>query len=475
MASLLPTGGKSRTWFSYSVMLAVTLAVWLVIRSYGERLPQPPERGAGFGAIGLDHEGTLAHVLLALAVICLAARLVGGLLRRFLRQPPVIGEILAGLLLGPSLLGAIAPEAYAFLLPPATAPFLGILAKIGVVLFMFMVGLELDPKLLKGSTHSTLAVSHASIVAPFLLGSTLALFLYSEHATSDVSFTVFSLFLGISLSVTAFPVLARILADRDALHTPLGVSALACAAIDDVTAWSLLAIIVGIASAQVEQAAWTLLWVLLYVVAMFVVVRPLLLYLVRREEKIDGPPRRTALAVTFALLLFSAFATEAIGIHALFGAFLFGALIPHDARLSEQLRQSLGDVVVILLLPAFFAFTGMRTEIGLLASPTDWLICFAILTVATLGKFGGSAAAARFVGMSWRDASALGILMNTRGLMELIVLNLGLDLGVITPKIFTMMVLMALATTFMTAPILDLALGRRGFRREDPEIRGASA
>lgn len=464
MHSLLPSSGRVRTIVSYTLMIGVTVGIFTWIRSHGEALPPPPHAvEGGVDLTSKGHSDALASVLLALAAICFLARLIGGLLRRFLKQPPVIGEILAGLMLGPSLLGAIAPDAYAYLLPTTAAPFLGILAKVGVVLFMFLIGLELDPKLLRGNSHATIAVSHASIVAPFLLGSAFALVLYTSHATSNVSFTAFSLFLGAAMSVTAFPVLARILSDRGAMQTPLGVTALACAAVDDVTAWSLLAVIVGFASAQMDRAWSTLLYVVLYVVVMLAIVRPVLRNLIAREEAISETPRRTALAVTFVLLLLSAWATESIGIHALFGAFLFGALIPHDGRLAEQLRASLGDVVLVLLLPAFFAYTGMRTHIGLLDGPADWWICLAIIGVASLGKFGGAFVAARMVGLPAREASALGILMNTRGLMELIVLNLGLDLGILTSRMFATMVIMALVTTFMTAPILDLVLGKRGF------------
>ncbi len=454
---------QRRTTLGYSLMVVGAIAAYLAIRHTGSNLPLPAPRDTPLQRSVSGRSEPLEHVLLALAVICLFARLLGGLLQRFLHQPAVIGEIAAGLVLGPSVLGAIAPGAYEFLLPASAAPFLGILAKVGVVLFMFLVGLEVDGKLLRRNSHATLVISHASIVVPFLLGSSLALLLYTQYSTEDVGFTAFSLFLGVSMSITAFPVLARILADRGALKTPLGTMALGCAAFDDVTAWTLLALIVGFVSAEEGDAMRTVVYVTIYIVAMFAIVRPLLRALVAREDARGEAPRRTALAVTFGLLLLSAFATEAIGIHGLFGAFLLGALMPHEGHLAEQLRKGLGDVVVILLLPAFFAFTGMRTQIGLIQGAQDWAICLSIILVAVIGKFGGSTAAGRLVGMSWRDASAVGILMNTRGLMELIALNLGLDLGVITPKIFAMMVLMALATTFMASPILNLVLGERGF------------
>jgi Kef-type K+ transport system membrane component KefB len=461
--SLVPSTRRRRTLAGYLAMTAVAAATYFWIRERGEQLSAPAPLETDSSVYG-GHSGELAHVLLALAAITALARIVGGLVHRFLRQPPVIGEILAGLMLGPSVLGYLSPEAYEFLLPSNVAPFLGVISKVGVVLFMFLVGLELDPRMLRGSAHSTIAVSHASILVPFLLGAALALWLYPLYSTAAVSFTSFSLFLGVSLSVTAFPVLARILRDRRAQRTRLGVTALACAAVDDVSAWTLLAIVAGIATAQITGAAWTVLYVVLYVLAMLFIVRPLLLrWFVAREQEREGPLSHTALAIVFVSLLVSAVATEGIGIHALFGAFLLGAILPHDGRLPEQIRAKLEDVVLVLFLPSFFAFTGMRTSIDLLGDSRDWMYCLAIIGVATVGKFGGSFVAARLTGMGWRHSAALGILMNTRGLMELIVLNLGLDLGVITPTVFTMMVFMALATTFMTTPLLDLLLGRRGF------------
>jgi len=447
---------------AYGAMVAATVLSYLWIRGLGKGLvaAQPPlEPGTDATGGGSD---VLAHLLLALAVITLLARFLGGVFRRFLKQPPVMGEIVAGLVLGPSVLGALYPAAHAFLLPDEAVPYLGMISKVGVVLFLFLVGLDLDPRLLRMHKHATIAISHASILAPFLLGAALALWLYPRHSTSDVSFTLFSLFLGISLSVTAFPVLARILVDRHVQHTPLGATALACAAVDDVTAWTLLALLAGVASSQMGTALQTVLWVIVYVAVMFGVVRPLLAPLVAREQRAEGPLSHTALAVVFASLLFSAVATEAIGIHSLFGAFLLGALLPHEGRLAREIRQRLEDFVLVLLLPSFFAFTGLRTEITLLDRAEDWIACGAIVVVATLGKFGGTAAAARLTGFSWRSSAALGILMNTRGLMELIVLNLGLDLGVITPSVFTMMVLMALVTTLTATPALELLRGRRG-------------
>ncbi len=459
--SLIPSTRRLRTLAAYASMLAVAVAVYLYIRGRGEQLVAPVSDVVREGNVA--HSSTLATVLLALAVIIVLARGLGYLFQRWLGQPPVIGEIVAGLVLGPSVLGAISPEAAQLLLPAAAAPFLGILSKVGVVLFMFLVGLELDPKLLRGNGHATLAISHASIVAPFLLGATMALGLYPLYSNSSVSFTVFSLFLGVSLSVTAFPVLARILTDRRVQSTPLGVTALTCAAIDDVSAWSLLALVVSVASAHAAGVAWTVGAVAAYLLFMFVAVRPLLARFAAYEDAKTGPLAQSAIAVVFVALLLSAVATEAAGVHALFGAFLLGAFLPHEGRLAEQVRLRLEDAVVVLFLPAFFAFTGMRTQINLVDGVTDWLICGLIIVVATVGKFGGSFVAARLTGLGWRESAALGVLMNTRGLMELIVLNVGLDMGVLSPTLFAMLVIMALVTTFATTPILNLVMGERGF------------
>ena len=295
---------------------------------------------------------------------------------------------------------------------------------------------------------------------PFVLGTALALLLYPSYSTQGSSFTVFSLFIGVSMSVTAFPVLARILKDRRMQHTPLGITAIACAAVDDATAWCLLAFVSGVAVAEPGQGLTTAVWVGAFVVGMFVVVRPFARWLTARVETADSVTP-TTFAVVMGAMLLSAVATESIGIHALFGAFLFGTFIPHDSRLAAHIHLRVQDLVVVLLLPIFFAFTGMRTQIGLLGTAGDWIYCALIVVVATLGKFGGSAVAARLSGLGWRDASAIGVLMNTRGLMQLIVLDVGLDMGILSPTLFAMLIIMALVTTFATMPALDLLMGKR--------------
>ncbi|HKQ61593.1 MAG TPA: cation:proton antiporter [Candidatus Polarisedimenticolaceae bacterium] len=457
----IPRASIARTALAYGAMTGGGILLFLWIRQHGSGLAAPLPAGAPlFGASkGGPHVDNLLHVLLALLAIIVAARIVGFLFRR-LRQPPVIGEVVAGILLGPSLLGRIAPDAYAFLLPPTVAPYLQVIAQVGVILYMFLVGLELNPAHIRRSPHTALAISHASILVPFLLGSLLALGLYPRLATSDVPFTAFALFLGVSMSVTAFPVLARILTDRRMQATPLGVMALTCAAVDDVTAWCLLAFLVGVVQARGAGAWGTVALTVLVIAAVLLVLRPILARVGRRvEQRAEGVSSAT-LAFVFVLLLGSALATESIGIHALFGAFLVGAVVPHDGRLARELRQRLEDVVVVLLLPAFFAFSGMRTQIQLVRGAEAWLWCGLIVLVACAGKFGGSTLAARLTGQSWRDSAALGVLMNTRGLVELIVLNVGLDLGVISPTLFAMLVIMALATTFATAPLLDRIVPR---------------
>lgn len=451
-----PAGAwRWRPLLGYGLMLGAAAGLYLLIRHCGEGLAVPPAAEAGGLAPGAAPAGhLLAHVLLALVVIIAAARALGACFR-FLHQPPVIGEVIAGILLGPSLLGAVAPGVGAFVLPPSVAPPLAVIAQVGVILFMFLVGIELDTRLLRQRSHATIAISHASIVVPFLAGSGLALWLYPLLSSPAVGFTNFSLFMGISMSVTAFPVLARILTDHGIQRSRLGVLALACAAVDDVTAWCLLALVVGVVRASTSSSLATLGLTLVYVAAMLAVVRPRLARFVRRQDVV-GALRQGATAAVLIGLLLSALATEAIGIHALFGAFLFGALVPQDSLLARELARRLEDFVVVLLLPAFFAFTGMRTQIGLLDGVGDWLICAVIVAVACLGKFGGSALAARAGGLPWQESVALGLLMNTRGLMELIVLNVGLDLGVISPRLFAMLVIMTIVTTLMTTPLLHV-------------------
>jgi Kef-type K+ transport system membrane component KefB len=438
----------------YALMVVGAVLAFLWIRGQGATLVAPPPTGPAFGSSQAGSGARvmnelLPHVLLALVVILIASRAVGVMFRR-LGQPQVVGEVVAGILLGPSLLGRIAPGALAFLFPPAASPYLSVLAQFGVILFMFLVGLELDPERMRGGAQATFAISHASITLPFVLGALLALPLYPLLSSRDVPFTAFALFLGVSMSITAFPVLARILTDRGIQQTRLGVMALTCAAFDDVTAWCLLAFVVSVVNTRSGSALTTAILTFAYA-GLLLAARPLVGRLLRARDHRGLTPG--VLTATFVALLASALITEAIGVHAIFGAFVLGVIVPHDSQIARRLREQL-QPMVLLLLPAFFAATGLRTQIGLLHGAADWLICGGIVLVASCGKFGGCAIAGRLTGLTWRDATSLGVLMNTRGLVELIVLNIGLDLRVLSPALFTMLVLMALATTMATTPCL---------------------
>ncbi len=397
----------------------------------------------------------LPTLIIQIGVILIVARAVGLLFRK-IHQPQVVGEMLAGILLGPSLLGWAAPNLYASLFPPESIGFLSAISQIGLLIFMFLIGLELDPQMLRGRGHTAVVTSHVSIFAPFLLGSALALYLYPRLSDDSVPFTHFALFMGIAMSITAFPVLARILRERNLLRTQVGSIAIACAAVDDVTGWAILAgVVILVRSGEGVLPLWvTLVGSAAFIVSMVFVIRPLL-------SKLETPRRgrnnlnADVMAAIFLLILVSSLITEWLGIHALFGAFLAGAIMPKSHEIVHALTEKLEDITIVLLLPIFFAFNGLRTSIGLVDGAQMWFFCFLIILVAIAGKFGGSTIAARVTGLSWREASTIGILMNTRGLMELIVLNIGLEIGVLSPTTFTMMVIMALTTTFMTTPMLQ--------------------
>ncbi len=401
----------------------------------------------------------LTRLIAQIVAVIVTSRLLGLVAKR-VNQPMVIAEITAGIVLGPSLLGLFYPEVTAVLFTPESLKGLSLLSQVGLVLFMFLIGLELDLKLLKGIGRSAIAISHTSIFVPFALGAGLAFYMYPHWSDPKVPFFSFVLFLGAAMSITAFPVLARILTERQLLGTRVGALAIACAAVDDVTAWCLLAFIVAAAKAKGFAAAGiTTALALAYIVIMFWLVRPLLKRLGARVGSREGLTQNLVAGVLLLLFL-SSWVTELIGIHALFGAFLFGAILPKEGGFAHALAEKLEDLVLVILLPLFFAFSGVRTQIGLLNSSAAWLACALVIGVACLGKFGGSFAAARLTGLSWRESGAIGILMNTRGLMELIVLNLGLDLGILSPTLFTMMVVMALVTTAMTTPILEVVYPR---------------
>ncbi|HKQ49422.1 MAG TPA: cation:proton antiporter [Phycisphaerae bacterium] len=410
------------------------------------------------------------HLILVLlggiAVILAVSQLMGRLFV-YLQQPKVMGEMVAGIMLGPSLFGWLFPDAAQALFPTEAVRYLNIFSQIGVIFFLFLVGLELDPKLLRHRGHAAVVVSHVSIVAPFLLGGALALYLYPLvfNDTPQMRFSSVALFMGAAMSVTAFPVLARILTERNLHKTTVGAVAITCAAVDDLSAWCILAFVVGFAQAEgLGPGLQTGAMAAGYVAVMFFVVRPLLGRLQRLYDR-QGRLSRGVMAFVFLLVLASACATEAIGIHALFGAFLMGALMPKGTRFVREVNERIEDFTVLFLLPIFFAYMGLRTRIGLLNSGELWMMTGLIVLTACAGKFGGSTLAARACGMSWRESSAIGILMNTRGLMQLVILSVGRELGVITDAVFAMMVLMALVTTFLTSPVLNWVYPDRLLRR----------
>jgi len=448
-------GHRSNLWRPWPLMappslmalrpLIAALPLWLVHTSVQAQAKAPA---------AAPHDRTLFHLLVALLVVVSFAQLVGQLFKR-IGQPPVVGEMFAGIILGPSLLGRYAPDVSAALLPTTIVPYLRAISQIGVVLYMFLVGLELDVRQLKQRAGTAMVISASGIAVPLALGSIFASVVYAREAPPGVAPFVFGAFFCVALSVTAFPVLARIVSERKLDKTMMGTLALTCAAADDITAWCLLSIVVSFAHAEPTAGLYTVCLAASYVAIMLVLVRPVFLRLVRWEANNEKLSRVT-LAVLMCALLVSALITEWIGIHALFGSFLVGALIPSESRLAQRTTEQLENVVAVLFLPIFFAFTGLRTQLNLLEGTASLGLCALIILLAFLGKAGGVTAAARICGVPWRTSFGLGALMNTRGLMELIVLNVGLDLGILSSSLFAMMVVMALVTTCAAGPLLYL-------------------
>lgn len=401
-----------------------------------------------------------------IATILIVARLAGWIFGK-LQQPRVIGEMVAGILLGPSLLGWAAPSVSAALFPPASLGVLNLLSQVGLLLFMFLVGLELDVKQLRELGRAAVITSQVSILAPFILGLLLAFYLYPRVSDQKVNFTGFALFMSIAMSITAFPVLARILTERDLLRTKVGALAITCAAVNDVTAWCILAgIVVIVRAAALPLPLWaTVIGLGVFALVMLFVVKPALRRLVALYDK-RGDLTHDSLALILLVTLASSWVTESLGVHALFGAFLAGVVMPRHREFSQALAHRLESLTVVLLLPLYFAFTGLRSSFLLIVGAGMWSYCLIIIALAVIGKFGGSFIAARSSGMPWREAAAVGVLMNTRGLVELIILNVGLDLGLLSPALFSVMVLMALVTTFMTSPLLGWIYPERLARLE---------
>jgi len=395
------------------------------------------------------------RVLLAVAVIIAVSRAMGWAISK-LGQPRVHGEILAGIVLGPSVVGALWGPAVDFVFPSEVIGALRILAQIGLVLFMFLIGLELDLGALRGQGHKAVLISHASIILPMALGALLAVWLHPRLG-GDVDRLGFTLFLGTAMAITAFPVLARVLQETGLYHSRIGVLTITCAAVDDVTAWCVLAVVVAtVTSTSFGGTMLTIALALLFIVVMVRVVKPLLA---------RSPELPVWLALTLALGC--AWITEEIGIHAIFGGFMAGAVMPRRPEVRSEIRDKLETATLTLLLPVFFVVVGLATRIDLLDTGYLWAIALLVIATAIAGKLGGSLLAARITGETWRDATTIGVLMNTRGLTELVILSVGLELGVINGTVFTIMVLMALVTTLMATPVL--ALVRPGHRIGEPE------
>jgi Kef-type K+ transport system membrane component KefB len=454
-----------RHYLPYFLLLLIFIAgVWLILAT-GAKLSSvsttaaPTQGPTSFTGILRENFRTPLSILLTQIIVILT---IAGLFRRLFRwikQPPVMGEMTAGIVLGPSVLGLIYPEAMTFIFPPSSLETLRLLSQIGVVLFMFVVGMELNVRQLREKGSAAVMISHASIILPFLLGTALSLFLYVDLAPPGTSFNAFALFIGVAMSITAFPVLARILEDRQMSQTCLGAIAITCAAVDDVTAWCILALVIALVkSTGIELSVITIVLTLVFAAAMLFLVRPQLSRVIREPDA--QLHRRRLIPVILAFVMTCALITETIGIHALFGAFVAGVVMPPSTEFRIFLKDKLEPFSSYALLPLFFAFTGLRTQIGLLTDWHDWLMCALIILVAIAGKLGGSTLMSRWTGMTWPQSFSIGVLMNTRGLVELVVLNIGYDLGILSGRIFAMMVLMALVTTFMTGPLLSLVKTR---------------
>lgn len=461
---------KSKAFIIYLVVLAVfALLGWVVIQqgfhledfstdifetdAAGTNLTQSFWDQLVHGFMSNLHH-PLAVFIIQLVIIVFVARIFGFLFTK-IRQPSVVGEIVAGIVLGPSLAGIFFPQFSAFVFPPESLPFLQYFSQIGLMLFMFIIGMEVDIKTLKNRAFDALIISHTGIVFSFFLGVVLAYFLYSSFAPDNVGFTAFALFMGIIFSTTAFPVLARIIQERGLTKTHFGVLAITTAAIDDMTAWCLLAVIIAVVkSGGFANSLTTIVLTVTYIFIMLKIVQPFLkrfgtVYV--SKENLN----KTVVAFVFVVLLFSSYVTEVIGIHPLVGAFIAGVIMPHNINFKKIITEKIEDVSLVLLLPLFFVFTGLRTELNLLSKPELWMASIIVIAVAIAGKFFGAAIPAKLLKHNWKDSLSMGVIMNARGLIGFIFLNIGYDLGIFGKEIFTILVLMALLTTFIANPMLE--------------------
>lgn len=394
-------------------------------------------------------------LLIQIIVILFTCRLFSVLFTR-IGQPGVIGEIAAGIILGPSFLGHFFPQVFNFIFTQQSLENVHLISQIGLILFMFVIGLEVNFGVLKNKINETLVISHAGILVPFFLGIIASYYIYERYASNIVSFLPFALFIGISMSITAFPVLARIVQERGLTYSPLGILSIASAANDDVTAWCLLAVVIAVAKAGVFLSSlYTIAFTILYILFMFLIVRPFF----NRIGKIyanSETVNKNFVSFIFLTLIVSALCTEFLGIHALFGAFIAGVIMPSNLNFRHTMINKIEDITLAFFLPLFFAYTGLNTNILLINKASMWITCGLLIILAVVGKFGGCALAAKLVGESWHDSLIIGMLMNTRGLMELVALNIGYEMGILPQPIFALLVIMALVTTFMTTPALHL-------------------
>jgi Kef-type K+ transport system membrane component KefB len=400
------------------------------------------------------------HFFLQLAFILGICRVVGYLAKK-VGQPPVVGEMIAGVMMGPSLFYYLLPDMQSWLFPKASMSVIYTFGQVGLVLYMFLVGVEFDASLIRRRLFSAASVSIAGIVVPFTLGGLLAIFLMKQGSffAQGISIWEGGLFLGAAMSITAFPMLARIIYERGLMGTSLGTLALAAGAIDDAVAWCLLALVLASFSGDMSIALFAVGGGAVYTLGVLLLARPLLARLgpiARHNKGISG----SVLSFVLVFIMLAAWLTDTIGIYAVFGAFVLGMAMPRGI-FALDLKRILEPLTTHFLLPLFFIYSGLNTQLGLVNSPLLWAIMLLILLSACLGKGGACMLAARFHGESMRDSIAIGTLMNVRGLMELIILNIGLQEGIITPSLFTMMVIMAIVTTLISSPLFELVYWRK--------------
>jgi Kef-type K+ transport system membrane component KefB len=459
-------GTRDSTFYLLMIVVFVVLMYLLIKAGEGIRSDaavnvassswNTSEAFTDFGGMMFAHvRSTVGILLLQIIVILLACRLFGWVFRK-LGQPTVVGEIIAGIVLGPSFLGSAFPSTSAFLFPTDSLNNITIISEFGLILFMFAIGMELDITEVRRKLKETIVISHTSMFVTFLFGMVAALIAYKIYAAEGTPFISFALFIGIAMSITALPVLARIIQEKRFTHTHLGTLSLACAASEDVTAWCLLAVVISIAQAgSILSALINIAFSLLYMVFMYSAVRPFLRMVgdvYHNKEVIN----KALVAFIFLLLVASCYVTELLGLHALFGAFFAGVVMPSNLKFRKIMIDKVEDVSVALFLPLFFASTGLRTQIGLLDTPDAWSMCLLFIILAVMGMMGGTTGAARFTGESWKDSLCLGAFMNTRGLMELVVLTIGYEMKILPPTIFAIMVIMTIVTTLMTTPLVSL-------------------